>query len=110
MIYYAAKRREGTKVTGREVMKKIVEDNKWTVAEFARRCGTTSPTMWDRLNSTKVKDIPLSMLNDMLRVAGYKILVVPSTAKVPNGGYYVDCISSDPEHDQKIAAKYKNGD
>jgi hypothetical protein len=102
MVYYAAKRREAPQVTGREVMKKIVEDNKWTVAEFARRCGTTTPTMWDRLNSTKVKDIPLSMLKQYMpleyaEVRAGRLAVEPAAlvkAHVRNclDQYHVACV------------------
>jgi hypothetical protein len=92
-------------MTGREVVKKIVEENGMSNAAFAKRCGVSGAAMWDRLNNIKVKDIPLSLLNDMLRVLDYKILVVPANAKVPAGGYYVDGISAKPKAKQSKTDK-----
>lgn len=100
---------EVIRMTGREVVKKIVEENSMSNAAFAKRCGVSGAAMWDRLNSTKVKDIPLSLLNDMLRVLDYKIVVVPANTKVPVGGYYVDGISAKPKTNKAKPEKKSDG-
>ena len=64
-------------MTGREIIKSIMEKQGLTNADMAKKCKISNAAMWDRVNSPKVKDIPLSILSDMLRVMGYKIQIVP---------------------------------
>lgn len=75
---------------GREVIKKVMEDVKWSNAELAKRLGVSNATVWERLNNKNVKDIPVSLLSGMLRVMGYKVIVVPNNTRIPNGGYEID--------------------
>lgn len=91
-------------MTGRETISQIIKDQNKTVAEFAKSCGLSTAAMWERLYGPKQKDIPLSMFNDMLRVLGYKIFVVPHSARVTIGSYYVDCVMT-PETAAKINEK-----
>lgn len=77
-------------MTGREIVKDIMNRQEKTNAEVADALGITQAAMWDRLNNKKVKDIPLSTLNDMLRVLGYKVCIVPRTTRVPEDGYKVE--------------------
>ena len=91
-------------MTGRETISKIIKDQNKTVAEFASSCGLTSAAMWERLYSPKQKDIPLSMFNDMLRILGYKIFVVPYNTRLTSGSYYVDCVMT-PETAAKVNEK-----
>ena len=64
-------------MTGREIVKSIMEKQGISNADMAKRLNITNAAMWDRVNSPKVKDIPLSILSDMLRVMDYKIQIVP---------------------------------
>lgn len=75
---------------GREILKKIMEDIGWGNAELAKRLGVSNATVWERLNNKNVKDIPVSLLSNMVRVMGYKVIAVPNDARLPKGGYEVD--------------------
>ena len=76
---------------GRDVIKVIMETKGVTNADLAGRLHITQATAWDRVNSKKVKDIPVSTLSEMLRALDYKVVIVPRTARV-NGddSYEVD--------------------
>lgn len=75
---------------GREVLKKVMEDIGWSNAELAKRLGVSNATIWERLNNKNVKDIPVSLLSGMLRVMGYKVIVVPNDTRMPKGGYEIE--------------------
>lgn len=76
---------------GRDIIKAIMEIKGVTNADLAGRLNITQATAWDRVNSKKVKDIPVSTLSEMLRALDYKVVIVPRTARV-NGddSYEVD--------------------
>lgn len=74
---------------GREIVKTIMEKTDVSNAQLAHRLGTSLATMWDRVNSKKVKDIPLSTLNEMLRALGFKVLIVPANRQVDSDEYLV---------------------
>ncbi len=76
-------------MNGREIVKDIMTREGKTNAEVADMLNITQAAMWDRLNNKKIKDIPLSTLNEMLRVLGYKVAIVPRTHRVSDG-YTVD--------------------
>lgn len=77
-------------MNGREIVKDIMESQGKTNAETAHALGISQAALWDRLNNKKVRDIPLSTLNDMLRIMGYKICIVPRNHRVPDEGYTVE--------------------
>lgn len=77
-------------MTGREIIKNIMKEQGITNAEMADRLNITQATLWDRLNNKKVKDIPLSLLNDMLRVLDYSVQIVPRATRTPDKGYKVE--------------------
>jgi len=64
-------------MTGREIIKAIMDEQGITNAELAARLNITQAALWDRLNNKKVKDIPLSLLNEMLRMLDYTIQITP---------------------------------
>ena len=74
---------------GREIVKTIMEKQGVTNAQLAHRLDVSIPTMWDRVNSKKVKDIPLSTLNEMLRALDYKIIIVPAGKQTKDDEYLV---------------------
>ena len=82
---------------GREVIKRIMEAKGVTNADIAKRLNLTNAAVWERLNNKNVKDIPVSLLSEMLRVLDYKILVVPASARIPEKGYVVDGLSEKEE-------------
>lgn len=71
-------------MTGREIVKIIMEKQNVSNADMAKRLNITNAAMWDRVNSPKVKDIPLSILAEMLRVMDYKIQIVPAKKNTKN--------------------------
>lgn len=75
---------------GREIVKEIMKEQGVTNTLMANRLNITQAALWDRINSSKVKDIPLSTLNEMLRALDYKIQIVPRDSRLPNKGYKVD--------------------
>ena len=77
-------------MNGREIVKDIMSKAGKTNAEVAYSLGITQAAMWDRLNNKKTRDIPLSTLTEMLRVLGYKVVIVPRNAKTPQEGYNVE--------------------
>lgn len=74
----------------REIVKTIMETLGVSNATMAARLSITQAALWDRLNTKKVKDIPVSTLNEMLKVLDYKIIIVPREARVPTNGYTVE--------------------
>ena len=77
-------------MTGREIIKNIMQEQGVTNAEMADRLHITQATLWDRLNNKKVKDIPLSLLSEMLRVLDYSVQIVPRATRTPDKGYKVE--------------------
>ena len=75
---------------GRDIVKEIMKEQGVTNTVMASRLNITQAALWDRINSSKVKDIPLSTLNEMLRALDYKIVIVPIDNRVPDKGYKVD--------------------
>lgn len=67
---------------GRDVLRIILDREGITNAEYARLLGITQAALWDRLNTKKAKDIPVSTLSEMCNVLGYKVVVVPGTEDV----------------------------
>ena len=74
----------------REIVKTIMENLNVSNATMAARMSITPAALWDRLNTKKVKDIPVSTLNEMLKALDYKIVIVPRETRVPTNGYTVD--------------------
>ena len=77
-------------MTGREIIKAIMEKVGTSNATLAHRLHIAPNVMWDRLNNKRIKDIPLMTMNDMVRALDYKIIVVPSTCKCPKDGFEVE--------------------
>jgi len=77
-------------MTGREIVKAIMVRQNKTNAEVADMLGISQAAIWDRLNNKKVKDIPLSTLNEMVRVLGYKICIVPRDQRISDEGFKVE--------------------
>lgn len=75
---------------GREIVKEIMKEQGVTNAQMADKLNISQAALWDRINSSKVKDIPVSTLSEMLRALDYKIQIVPRDSRVPDKGYKVD--------------------
>ena len=79
-------------MTGREIIKEVMKEQGITNAELAARLNITQAALWDRLNNKKVKDIPMSLMSEMLRMLDYTIQIVPRTQdkENPKRTYKVD--------------------
>lgn len=77
-------------MTGKEIVKKIMEEQEVSNAELAHKLSIKPTAMWDRLNNTTVKDLNVALLSSMVRTLGYKIQIVPSTKQVPKDGFEVE--------------------
>lgn len=89
---------------GREIVAAIMEKTGTSNATLAHKLEVSIATMWDRINSKKVKDIPLSTMNDMVRAMDYKIIVVPFSRKLKEDEYEVT------QKQSAISEKSKNMD
>ena len=76
-------------MTGKEIVKDIMEQRSVSNAELAHKVGIKPTAMWDRLNNTNSKDLNVALLNDMVRALGYKIQIVPFSNQTPKGGFEV---------------------
>ena len=74
----------------REIVKVIMEKAGITNAVMAFKLNISQAALWDRLNNKKVKDIPVSTLVEMLRALDYKVVIVPRSSRLPDGGYEVE--------------------
>ena len=74
----------------REIIKLVMDKQSVTNASMADRLNITQAALWDRLNTKKAKDIPVSMLSEMLRVLDYKVVIVPRSSRLPSDGYEVE--------------------
>ena len=81
-------------MNGREIIKDIMSRFNITNATLANRLGITPAALWDRIDTQPRKgkprkDIPVSLLSEMVQVMDYKVVVIPSTARVPKDGYVI---------------------
>lgn len=74
----------------REITKVIMDKQGVNNASMADRLNITPAALWDRLNNKKVKDIPVSLLSEMLRALDYKVVIIPRSSRVPTDGYEVE--------------------
>ena len=74
----------------REIIKFIMEKQGVNNASMADRLNITQAALWDRLNTKKAKDIPVSTLSEMLRALDYKVVIVPRSSRIPTDGYEVE--------------------
>ena len=79
---------------GRDIMKAIMKQEEIENAELARKLEVSNAAIWERLNNKNVKDIPVSLMNEMVRAMGYKVIVVPIDCSIPEKGHEVTSESS----------------
>ncbi len=97
---------------GRDIIKEIMKRKNVSNADMASRLDITQAALWDRLNTKKTKDIPVSTLNDMARVLDYKVVVVPRSSRVSDESFVIDnsyididldaLLSDEPQKENKI--------
>lgn len=62
-------------MTGKDIIKALMEKQMVTNAQLANRLGLTQATMWARLNNQSAKDLQLSVFGEMLDALGYEIVI-----------------------------------
>lgn len=81
-------------MNGREIIKDIMTKLNITNATLANRLGITPAALWDRIDTQPRKgkprkDIPVSLLSEMVQVMDYKVVIIPTSARVPKEGYVI---------------------
>lgn len=81
-------------MNGREIIKNIMNLKGVTNTMLANRLGITQAALWDRIDTQPRKgkprkDIPVSLLSEMVQVMDYKIMIVPSNTRLPKDGYLI---------------------
>ncbi len=64
-------------MNAKEIVIKLMEKQNKTNAQMADAIGISKATMWDRLNSPKTNNLTVKKLNEMLRVLGYELVIMP---------------------------------
>lgn len=82
-------------MNGREIIKDIMAKMNITNSMLANRLGITQAALWDRIDTQPRKgkprkDIPVSLLSEMVKVMDYKVMIVPSKTRVPADGYVIE--------------------
>lgn len=82
-------------MNGREIIKDILTNKGITNSTYAKELSITSAALWDRLDTQPRKgkarkDIPVSLLADMVDVLGYKLVIIPKEEDVAESWYEVD--------------------
>jgi len=70
-----------------DAVKDILKKNDLTSGDIAKKIGKPTRMVWDRLSQ---QNISVSRLNEMLAVLGYKVVIMPTDAELPEGGYEVE--------------------
>lgn len=81
-------------MNGREIVRDIMAKLNIANVTLAGRLGITPAALWDRIDThprkgKPRKDIPVSLLSEMVQVMDYKVVVIPTTARVPKDGYVI---------------------
>ena len=78
-------------MTTREIIKDIMSTKNMTNADMANILGLSQQAFWDRINSKRNKSITVSKMNEMLKILGYELVVMPrGKANRIDGAYLVD--------------------
>lgn len=87
-------------MNARQIIKEIMMNKEITNADMAHRLSITQAALWDRLNTKKTKDIPVSTLCEMLAVMDYDVVIVPrgKGAKI-EGSYRIGSSKQEPKYD-----------
>lgn len=79
-------------MTGKELIKELMEEREVTNAQLAKRLGVTQATLWARLNYKNVKDISLAFFSEMVEALGYEMVLreKKSAAEIAERVVHVD--------------------
>lgn len=87
-------------MNARQIIKELMASKNITNADMAHRLSITQAALWDRLNTKKTKDIPVSTLCEMLAVMDYDVIIVPrgKGSKI-EGAYRIGAAKQEPKYD-----------
>lgn len=94
-------------MNGREIIKAIMELKNITNATLASELKITQAALWDRLDTQPRKnkprkDIPVSLLSEMVSIMGYKVIVVPENTTISDNSFVISENTGDnPKINQK---------
>lgn len=82
-------------MNGREIIKAIMELKTINNATLASKLKITQAALWDRLDTQPRKnkprkDIPVSLLSEMVKIMGYKVVVVPKNTMISDDSFVID--------------------
>lgn len=75
---------------GREIIKAIMKQKGVSNADMAARLQISQAALWDRLNTKRAKDIPVSTMAEMLRQLDHKVIIVSRSTRVPLDGFEIE--------------------
>ena len=95
-------------MNGREIIRDIMAKNEITNKLLANRLKISTAALWDRIDTQPRKgkpgkpgkprkDIPVSLLSEMVQAMDYKVVVVPVSTKIPKEGYTIGASKTNSE-------------
>lgn len=66
-------------MTGKDIIKEIMDKEEVTNAQLANRLGVTQAVVWARLNNKSAKDMQLAVFDEMLNALGYELVIRKKT-------------------------------
>ena len=73
----------------KEIIIKLMEEQKLSIADLATMIGISSAALWDRIKSPKNKSLTTKKLNEILWVLGYVVVIMPRAKAGRIDGAYV---------------------
>lgn len=77
-------------MNARIAVRKIMEENGIGTTILAKRTGVQKQAINNRLSTAKSANFTVEKMDELLRVMGYKIVLVPSDTEIEDGWYEVD--------------------
>lgn len=72
-------------MTGKDIIKDLMEERGTTNVQLAEKLGITSATIWARLNNESDRDMQLYTFYEMVRALDYDIVIRPRKEKYVDG-------------------------
>ena len=66
-------------MNSKELLKNLIIEKDISQAEIAKQIGISTQALWDRINSKKTNSLSVNKLNEILKVLGYKIVILPNS-------------------------------
>ena len=76
-------------MTLKRILKSIMLAQEISQAKLAKRLGISTQTMWARLDASSGKELATGKAVDTLAALDYKLVAMPTDARIPDGAYVV---------------------